>query len=71
MVDTGLEQGAKTPRETCRSDAGGAESGASESDSVDSDPDLQRLIDRWRGLPEVIRKAIMALVETTERPSES
>ncbi len=51
--------------------AGGAESGASESDSGDSDPDLARLIDRWPGLPEAIRRAIMAMVETTEQPSDS
>ena len=50
--------------------AGGAESGAFESDSSDSDRDLARLIDGWPGLPEAIRRAIMALVETTEQHSD-
>ena len=67
---TGLEHLAKTTGKTSDSKASGAESGASEADSVDSDPDLQRLIDVWPTLPEAIRRAIMAMVETTDHPTD-
>ena len=71
MGATGLEHGAKTTANANNPKIGAAESGATEADSGDSDPDLARLIDRWPSLPEAIRRAIMAMVETTDHPTQS
>jgi hypothetical protein len=53
----------RTPREipgkTALPEPGGAKSGAPA-----ADPDLTRILDAWPTLPEPIRRAILALIET-------
>jgi hypothetical protein len=49
---------------------GAAQSGAAPANSPSSDPDLARVIETWQTLPEPIRKAILALIQSgrVERP---
>jgi hypothetical protein len=44
------------------SQTGGAKSGALSPDSSSMDPDLQRLIDAWPTLPDVICASILAMI---------
>jgi hypothetical protein len=47
-----------------QSAVGGAKSGALADSFTRSDPGLQRLIAAWPTLPEPIRRAVLALIET-------
>jgi hypothetical protein len=40
-------------------------------DTASLDPDLTRILDAWPTLPDPIRRAVMALVETSSPPGES
>jgi hypothetical protein len=53
--DTGKSQGAT---------GGGAKSGADSTAPSPADPDLARIVAAWPALPEPIRRAILALIET-------
>jgi len=57
----GIEPPAKTPDNLPLRGTGGAESGA----LATTDSDLCRIIAAWPILPEPIRRAVLALVETT------
>ena len=63
---TGLERGNVTDHNSKglqnSSNSSGAESGASSPDSVQSDPNLQMLIDAWPDLPDAIKSGIIATV---------
>jgi len=43
---------------------GGAQSGAGGADSPPPDPDLARIAAAWPGLPEAIRRAVLALIDS-------
>ncbi len=68
----GLEQPPEAAEKTCDPGIGGAESGAVPTDSAPNpkamppaDPDLSRVIAAWPSLPEPIRRAVLALIQTT------
>lgn len=63
MGGAGFELSRKTPGETDIHGTGGAECGAFAGDSVPNDPRLMQLIEAWDDLPEVVRTAIVAMVE--------
>lgn len=62
MTPTGSEHPSKTPTKTPIPKSGGAESGAPGAPERLRDPELQRIIDAWDGLPEAVRAGIVAMV---------
>ena len=62
IAPRGFEQSPLTPPKTVISEKRGAESGALDGDSPDSDPDLARLVGAWPDLPDEIKQTIMTLV---------
>ena len=66
MTGVGLEPGHNSRRKTHIAPAGGALSGAlTELSTVGQgiDADLQRLIDRWAGLSDEVRRSVLALID--------
>ena len=61
MGDTGFEQPPKSSTKTHFLDQGGAKSGA----IAEIDPDLAALVAAWPTLPEPIRRAMLALIAST------
>jgi hypothetical protein len=66
MGATGLEHPASSSGKTDIPDSRGAKSSASP-DAGDADPRLRRLVHTWKGLPEHVRAAIMALATLGEQ----
>jgi hypothetical protein len=62
--DEGNRTNAVSASETPISETRGAESGALDDEEHPSDPDLALIQERWPGLPEHIKSAIMALVRS-------
>jgi hypothetical protein len=56
----GIRSSHETPREIALPEVGGAESGA----LTPTDPDLSRLVTAWPTLPEPIKRAVLALVDS-------
>ncbi len=65
MGRTGLEQTGKTLGNSGNSERSGADSGADPVNSLQIDPDLQRLIDSWPNLPEAVKAGIAAMVNAS------
>lgn len=65
MGDEGVEHPALTAPKTAISETASAKSGAPESEKPSSDPDLALILDRWPNLPEHVRQAVLALVQTS------
>ena len=64
MGDEGVEHSPLTASKTAISETASAESGALKGENTPLDPDLALIQDRWAGLPEHIRQAVLALVRT-------
>ena len=73
MPCAGAEHPAQIPRETPISETGGAECGAPDAPDARNRPDdsdLCRIIDAWPDLPMAIRRAILAVIETSASGEE-
>ena len=67
MGDAGLEHPPLEHSRTAISTSGGAKSGAPDAPNARQDPDLVLVVERWLDLPEHIKAAIKALVQTHSR----
>jgi hypothetical protein len=61
----GIEPPANSPENTTLSPEGGAKSGSAAVEIRPIDPDLARVVTAWPELPEAIRRAVLALVNST------
>jgi hypothetical protein len=64
MGRAGFEHPPVTASKTPISEGGGAKSDAHNAPKASKDPDLDIVIKAWPGLPEHIREAIKALIQT-------
>ena len=64
MGTVGLEHPPLEHSKTAISTSGGAKSGAPDASNTLQDPDLLLVVKRWPNLPEHIKAAIEALVQT-------
>ena len=62
ITPRGVEQTSDSPRKTTIPEAEGAKSGARESIAF-QDERLQRIVEAWRSLPELVRGAMLSLAE--------
>jgi hypothetical protein len=63
----GIRTPREIPEETALSNQGGAESGAVTSEIRPIDSNLAHVVSAWPDLPEAIRRAVLALVNTAGR----
>ena len=69
MGDEGLEPPQQLQGKTALSETGGTESGTLGAQTALIDPDLQSVVEAWSSLSDGTKKAILALVRSSDRQS--
>jgi hypothetical protein len=71
MGDEGIEHPPLALSKTAISEIASAKSGAPKDQNTPLDPDFSLIKDRWPGLPEHIKQAVLALVRGTSEKEQS